>query len=147
MLKCTVTTLPFAKPSTVRGPIEILDTLIGPTTGPCPYGINISILEGDIVASTRSKSTSGISTRKEFSSETARTFPSASHVSPPSKLQPMAMSLGGLFCSAATAPEHAQEKRQKVNSHGFLHVMVCVRRQRFWDRRRPNLSESLAHSV
>src|SRR3954465_11561505 len=43
--------------------MEILDTLIGPTTGPCPYGINISILEGDIVASTRSKSTSEISTR------------------------------------------------------------------------------------
>ena len=56
MLKCTVTTLPLAKPSTVRGAIEMLDTLIGPTTGPCPYGMNISILEGDIVASTRSKS-------------------------------------------------------------------------------------------
>jgi hypothetical protein len=34
MLKCTVTTLPLAKPSTVRGAIEMLDTLIGSTTGP-----------------------------------------------------------------------------------------------------------------
>jgi hypothetical protein len=32
MLKCTVTTLPFAKPFIVRGAIEILDTLIGPTS-------------------------------------------------------------------------------------------------------------------
>ena len=24
------------------------DTLIGPTTGPCPYGMNISMLDGDI---------------------------------------------------------------------------------------------------
>jgi hypothetical protein len=26
-------------------------------------------------------------------------------------------------------------------------VALAVRRQRFWDRRRPNLRESLAHSV
>jgi hypothetical protein len=57
VLKCTVTRLPFGTPSTVRGAIEMPETLIGPTTGPCPYGMNISMLEGDMVASTRSKST------------------------------------------------------------------------------------------
>jgi|SoiMethySBSTD1v2_1073268.scaffolds.fasta_scaffold39397_2 hypothetical protein len=58
VLKCTVITLPFGTPSMVRGAIEMPETLIGPTTGPCPYGMNVSMLEGDMVASTRSKSTS-----------------------------------------------------------------------------------------
>jgi hypothetical protein len=85
----------------MRGLIEMPDTLIGPTTGPGPYGINISMLDGDIVPSTRSKSTSGISTRKEFSSGSALALPSASHASPPSKLQPSGTSLGSPFCSAS----------------------------------------------
>ena len=58
VLKCTVITLPFGTPSMVRGAIEMPKPLIGPTKGPCPYGMNVSMLEGDMVASTRSKSTS-----------------------------------------------------------------------------------------
>ena len=58
VLKCTVITLPFGTPSMVRGAIEMPETLIGPTTGPCPYGMNIFMFEGDMVASTRPKSTS-----------------------------------------------------------------------------------------
>jgi hypothetical protein len=91
------------------------DTLIGPTTGPCPYGINISMLDGDIVPSTRSKSTSGISTRKEFSSGSALALPSASHASPPSKLQPSGTSLGSPFCSASAPVQHSNAIRNRIS--------------------------------
>jgi len=123
MLKCTVTTLPFATPSTVRGPMEILDTLIGPTTGPCPYGINISMLEGDIVASIRSKSTSrnfyaeGIQLRTRACLAKRQPCQSAIKVAAHGDEPRRPILLCG-NCPGA----HAQEKRQKVNSHGFLQV-------------------------
>ena len=110
-----MTTLPFGPLSTMRGLIEMFDTLIGPTTGPCPYGINISMLDGDIVPSTRSKSTSGISTRKESSSGPALALPSASHASPPSKLQPSGISLGNPFCSASAAVQHSNAIRTRIS--------------------------------
>ena len=50
--------------------------------------------------------------RKESNSEPARALPSANHVSPPSKLQPMAMSLRGSVLLCGNCPgAHAQEKR------------------------------------
>jgi hypothetical protein len=124
--------LPFGPPSTVRGPIEMFDTLIGPTTGPWPYGINISMLDGDIVPSTRSKSTSAISTRKESSSGPALALPSASHASPPSKLQPRGISLGDSLCSASALVQHTKAIRNRINGRKMANL-VCARQRSILD--------------
>jgi hypothetical protein len=75
----------------------------------------LSMLDGDIVPSTRSKSTSGISTRKESSSGPALALPSASHASPPSKLQPSGISLGNPFCSASAPVQHSTAIRNRIS--------------------------------
>ena len=110
MSKCTMSTLPFGTPSTVRGSdgnprhIDWSDHRSLPIghkhihTGGrycCVYPFQIDVR---------------IPTLKEFDLEPPLALPSANHVRPPSKLHPIGMSLGGLFCSAATRPPHMQTR-------------------------------------